>query len=209
MAIDAQTLTLELPLTPPHSEALRHHIRSERQWFLGCVAFSATFAGLLPLIPVLGKDPFTWDWLMILGYIVGLALVMDWFFWRRPLEATIRHGVYLRATGPIRIFTNSRGRASVHVGDVRIGHLPAAMYSELCDLPWGTVDCVPRLHAVIEQRDADGELLHRYAAYRPDADRFDVRPMPSIITAILCGIGSGTLAMLCMLALVTWIVGHR
>jgi len=56
----------------------------------------------------------------------------------------------------------------VHVGDVTIEYAPNDICTRLRDLPWGTVDYVPRVHAVIEQRDADGELLYRYPGYRPD-----------------------------------------
>ena len=201
---DVQTSTLELPLTPAHIAALRHHIRKERQWFFGLASFGTAVGVLLPFSWGLSPSPSLSSVLGLVAYVAGLALVMDWFFWRRPLGAVIREGTYLRATGPIRISTAGRYGSTVHAGDVRISYVQSPMSLGLRDLPWGTIDCVPRIRAVIEQRDADGELLHRYAGYRPDPDPFEVRQTPSLIVGILCGVGSSTLVTFCMFALVTW-----
>jgi hypothetical protein len=146
---------------------------------------------------------------MVVGYIAALALALDWYCWGRHLAATLREGVYLRTTGPIRISRAGRGGATVLVGGAAIRFVPVAMSGDLRDLPWGTLDYVPRLHAVIEQRDADGELLYRYAPYRPDPDRFEARPRPSVLAGILCGVGTCTIVMLCTFALVAWIDSHR
>src|SRR6266508_1031137 len=134
MATDTQTLTLELTLTPAHIAALRHHVRSERQSFLGIVAFCATVGALLPLIPIPSRVASLWEGLMIIGYVFGLAAVMDWLWWRRPIEAAVRQGVYCRTTGPISISTAGHHGASVYVGDVLIQYVPVAMYGELREL---------------------------------------------------------------------------
>jgi hypothetical protein len=129
------------------------------------------------------------------------GLVVDWFAWRRPLAAAIHQGVYFRATGPIRIITGRRA-GTVFVGDVVVKYVSLDICSALRDLPWGTIDYAPRARMVIEQRDADGELLYRYPGYRPDANRFDRLPMPSVLMGFLCGVGVTTLFMLAMFALV-------
>ena len=202
---DVPTSTLDLPLTPAHIAALRHHIRKERQWFLGLMSFGIGVGMLLPFGWGQSQGPSLSSVLGLLVYVAVLGLVMDWFFWRRPLGAAIRSGTYLRATGPIRISAPGRYGSTVHAGDVRISYVQSPMSLGLRALPWGTVDCVPRLRAVIEQRDADGELLYRYAGYRPDPDPFEVRQMPSLVVGVLCGIGSSTVVTFCTFALVTWL----
>jgi hypothetical protein len=203
-ATDVPTSTLELPLTPAHIAALRHHIRKERQWFLGLMSFGIAAGMLLPFSLGLSRSPSLSSVLGLLVYVAVLGLVMDWFFWRRPLASVIRKGTYLRATGPIRISTAGRNGATVYAGDVTISYVQSPMSLGLRDLPWGTIDCVPHVRAVIEQRDADGELLYRYAAYRPDPDPFEVRQMPSLVVGVLCGIGCSTVVTFCTFALVTW-----
>jgi hypothetical protein len=209
MAATGETPRLELALTPAHVDALRHHIRSQRQWFLGTIAFATTTAAMMPLLPIPGQAPSVWNVLMAVAFTVGVAVVADWLFWRMPLTDAIGEGVYYRKSGPIRTFTTPKRGTHVTVGDVRINYVPDKIGTQLRDLPWGTLDYVPRVRIAIELRDADGELLYRYPGYRPDADRFDVRPMPSILVGILCGIGTCTVVMLCMFALVVWIDSHR
>lgn len=159
---------------------------------------------LLPFSLGLSQSPSLSSVLGLLACVAGSALVIDWFCWRRPLGAAIRAGTYLRATGPIRISTPGRHGSTVYAGDVRMSYVQFPLHVHLRDLPWGTIDCVPRVRAVIEQRDADGELLYRYAGYRPDPDPFEVRQMPSLIVGILCGVGGSTLVTFCTFVLVTW-----
>jgi hypothetical protein len=98
----------------------------------------------------------------------------------------------------------SRLRSVAHKDwTVPIGTVQSPMSLGLRDLPWGTVDCAPRVRAVIEQRDADGELLFRYAGYRTDPDPFEVWQVPSLVVGILCGVGSSTVVTFCTFALVT------
>jgi hypothetical protein len=134
---DVQPSTLELPLTPAHIAALRHHVRKERQWFLGSISFATAVGVLVPFSLIPSQSPSLWNVLGLVAYVTGLALVMDWFFWRRPLGAAIREGTYLRATGPIRISTAGRHGATVYAGDVRISYVQFPMYVGLRDLPWG------------------------------------------------------------------------
>jgi hypothetical protein len=130
--------------------------------------------------------------------------VADWLFYRIPLYSAIDEGVYVRATGPVRVlrsFGQDNSGGTVSVGDVKVKHVPTEICNDLRSLAWGTIDCVPVAHAVIEERDADGELLYRYPGYRPDADRFDTRPLPNVFVGILCGVGIGTVFMFCVFAL--------
>ena len=172
MATDEQARTVELPLTPAHVKALRHHIWSQRRWFLGTFALATAFGGLVALLPNAGRAVPFWNVVSGLSVAVGMTFVADWLFWRRPLEAAIRRGVYHRATGPIRtscgVSPTTTGTDRVYVGDVTIKNVPFSIASELRRLPWGILDYVPGLHVVIEQRDTDGELLYRYPWYRPD-----------------------------------------
>ena len=200
-----QTATVELPLTPAHVEALRHHISAERQWYLGFVAFGATFGALLPLVPVGGENARFLDGLLAAGVALVIGVFFDWFFWRGPLAAALKQGTYFRTTGPIRI-SNLRRSGHVQIGDVRIKHVSWRISDELRSLPWGTIDYAPRTRFVVEQRDADGEMLYRYPGYRPDADKFDARPMPHVIVGILCGIGSCTVLMVALFALFALVV---
>ena len=209
MTVVEKTQAVQLALTPAHIEALRHHVRSERQWLLGALALAATVVALMGLMPVPATAPHFWNGMSGVAFMAVVAPVADWLFWRRKLAAAIHQGVYFRVTGPIRTYSTRSSGTNVYVGDVTIRYVQNACASELRELAWGTVDYVPGVYAVIEQRDADGELLYRYHGYRPDADKFDRRPMPSIVAGILCGIGVGTLFMLCIFAIVVWIESHR
>ena len=208
MAVEVETQTVELPLTPAHVEALRHHIGWERRWFLGLIAGCATFGAFMPLVPGAGGDGRMLEGLILAGLMFAFGLVLDWFSWRRPLAAAIRQGTYARTTGPIRI-TDFRDSGWVSVGKVTITRVATRICSGLRNLSWGTIDYAPRTHFVIEQRDADGELLYRYPGYRPDADTFDVRPIPSVFVGILCGIGSCTVIMLIAFGFIAWFMGPR
>jgi hypothetical protein len=208
VAVEVTTQTVELPLTPAHVEALRHHIAWERRWFLGLIAASATFGAFMPLVPRAGQDGRVLEGLMLAGFIFAFGLVLDWFVWRRPFAAAIRQGTYSRTTGPIRI-TEFHDSGWVSVGKVTITRVATRIGSELRNLPWGTIDYAPRTRLVVEQRDADGELLYRYPGYRPDADKFDVRPIPSVFMGILCGIGSCTVIMLIAFGFIAWFVAQR
>lgn len=201
------TAVEELPLTSAHVTALRHANRCQRQWQLGFIACPATIAALMPLLPMAGRRPTLWHGLAAVALVVVIAAVLDWLLYRRPLAAALRRGVYFRASGPIRIYEPRRRGATVYVGDVAIKHVPQQISSGLHSLPWGTLDYEPRVHAVIEERDADGELLARYHGYRPDADRFDVRTLPSITAGVLCGVGGTTIFVLLLYTLVAAIWG--
>jgi hypothetical protein len=180
MATDGATLTIELPLSQAHVQALRHHVWSQRRWFLGTFAVAIAFGAFVALLPNAGRAVRLWDVVLAFSVAASMVLVADWLFWRRPLEAAVRHGVYLRTTGPIRtsctMNPSSDGTDYVSVGDVTIKHVPFSNASELRRLPWGTLDYVPGVHIVIEQRDADGELLYRHPEYRPDYPAVDDGP---------------------------------
>jgi hypothetical protein len=95
----APAVTMELPLTPAHVFALRHHVRSERQWLIGAVAAGATFALLLSALPFSGRPiPFL-IYIYIAAFVVGVGLIFDWLGWRRAHEADLRKGIYYRVSG--------------------------------------------------------------------------------------------------------------
>jgi hypothetical protein len=87
---------------------------------------------------------------------------------------------------------------------VKIHYVSSVICAKLRDLPFGYVDYAPRSRVVVEQRDADGELLYRHPAYHPDGDPAVTRRLPSLMKAVLWGAGLSTLFVLVILALVTW-----
>src|SRR5688572_24398114 len=82
MATSEPTEQIELPLTPAHVVALRHHVRSQRQTYLGFMAAGVTVALLLSAIPVPGQAIPFWLSVSIGGGIAGIAFGADWFYWR-------------------------------------------------------------------------------------------------------------------------------
>src|SRR5688572_1935475 len=194
---------IELPLTPAHIFALRHHVRSERRWILGFTA-AATTVALLLAVHAFGIRP---SWFMLLlaiaGCFAGFGFLMDWLGRRRGHEAELRTGVYYRVSGPIRVY-RGRDTGRIEVGDVTIHYISSVICASLRDLPFGYVDYAPRSRLVIEQRDADGELLYRFPAYRPDDDPTVTRRLPSLVAPILWGMGGATMFVGSILALVMW-----
>lgn len=199
---------IELPLTPAHIFALRHHVRSERQTNIGFIAAGVTFALLLPAIPFERQAVPVWFGLVVGGCIAGLCVLVDWLGWRRGHEAELRQGVYYRVSGPIRSSMGS-DRGSVQVGDVTIKHISNITCRKLRDLPFGYVDYAPRSRLILEQRDADGELLYRDSAYRPDDDPAVTRRLPSLTKACIWGAGSCIVSVLSLLALFAWAESRR
>jgi hypothetical protein len=199
---------IELPLTPTHVHALRHHVRSQRQLFLGATA-AATTVALLLAVHAVGVRP---SWFVLLlaitGCFAGFGYLMDWLGWRRGHEAELRAGVYYRASGPIRIY-RGRDTGRIEVGDVKIHYISSAICASLRELPFGYVDYAPLSRLVIEQRDADGEVLYRFPAYRPDDDPTVTRRLPSLMKPIIWGAGLGAVFVLAMLALGTGQASRR
>jgi hypothetical protein len=185
IAVQKQPSTAELPMTPDHRVAVRHFAKSERQVVLGMVAFVFTIVLPLPFAPGRGQ-PELGNVLIAELALLFIALAADSLLWRRSAEVALRRGVFVRASGPIRV-RKGRRSSTIYIGDVTVKYVSAAFADQIRALPWGMLDYAPRARVVFEQRDADGELIYRNPTYRPEA-LDDVGPEPSIRKGIAWGV---------------------
>ena len=187
MVATERTSSVELPLTPAHRVAVRHHVNGLRQFPLGAMAGVMVFAVARGLAP----DQLSAGLGTTVGLTLGLFLLAVWadyLIWRRPAEVELERGVFFRASGPIRVSYEGKNTGTIHVGDVRVRYVDTSIATKIRELPLGTVDYLPGTRIVLEQRDADDALVYRHPKFRPEAPD-TLGPEPSIRKAIAWGAG--------------------